>query len=313
MQAEQVKEDNQARLDQYNAIINQKGKNIDLILGELKLAAQAWNDEMMFNAANSKQTQMIGAMLQKEQEHQDMMEYRFGNQDLANRKLQAQLDAGALGGGRGQIGIMLNKWVAAQSAAGHPPTYEEQERKLLQLNAEMREASNVGNYSAKVETAAIDAQNIIKNVLRASEAVPRGDLVAINSLAQAVAYQGSDPALIALRTHLNALRSVYVRVMNPTSNATEGPRVETHINGLFEAALGPGGLQSQVQAIEQEIESQRSATKQMRDQLGSDAEIPSGESMFERALRDAHAPNRLQDQQGGANVDPYEGITVKVK
>ena len=74
--SQQVLQDNQDRLDQYNAIMKKSKGNVDLMLGEFKAAASAWGDEMAFNMANSKNVMGLGAMLQREMEHQETAKLR---------------------------------------------------------------------------------------------------------------------------------------------------------------------------------------------------------------------------------------------
>ena len=301
LQAEQVKDDNQARLDQYNAIIKQKGKNIDLILGELKLAAQAWNDEMMFNAANSKQTQMIGAMLQKEQEHQDMMEYRFGNQDLANRKLQAQLKAGVIGG-RGNAGQLLNKWVQEESEKGHVPTEAEMQKKMAQINASLSYGSSAGRYSSRVEQAANEAEAMIPQAIETSRAVPRGTIVQLNKLVQSWKQGTSDPALNDFLFANWSVVNEYARALNPTGTPHTWDKIEMEQLGILATTTSQQAYEGQLRRMWKEIQAARAGTAKTLSAPPSDvdqnAPFP-GDTM---------APPK-SGQGGGSNVDPWNDIT----
>jgi hypothetical protein len=314
MATERLQADNDARLDQYKMILSNKKMSADAMASAYKIVAAQYQDQMNFHLAEQKNLPAMAALLQRSDEQAEIFGRRTALMDQQIRKNSILNDFYEEFGPNvrsPEAMAMISKW-KRQKDQGDPASPEEMQSDIAKFRSTLSEARSVGNYTAKVETASRDAQRISTLVLAASEKVPRGDLVAFNNLAQAAAYQGSDPALIELRTQLNALRSVYVRVMNPTNNATEGPRVETHLNGLFEAGLGQGGLQAQIHAIMLEIESQRRATRDMKESLGADAPIPTGESLFEKALRDAGAPNRLPQgggpaQVGGSNVDPYSG------
>jgi hypothetical protein len=68
--SQRVKDDNQAKLDQYNMVWNNKKLSMDMKLAQIKIIAQQYKDEITYNLAEQKQYLPLAMALQRQQMEQ---------------------------------------------------------------------------------------------------------------------------------------------------------------------------------------------------------------------------------------------------
>lgn len=113
----------------------------------------------------------------------------------------------------------------------------------------MTEAQALGRYGARAGVASAEVAQAIAPVIAASDALPRGKFVPLNELWNNMRKYTSDPQYNDLIARLVTLKSTYIRAMNPTSNATEGPRLELRFNDMLSASVSPQALEVQMRAM----------------------------------------------------------------
>jgi hypothetical protein len=297
MQSQQVKEDNQDRIDQYKMIISREGKNVDLMLGEIKLAAKAWDDSMMANAADRKDAQLVASLLEKQIEHQEGYKFKQEAQDLATRKFQAQLNGAALGGRGGVVGMMLNKWIQEQNDAGTPPTEEQIQKKYKQVITEQSGGRAAGTYGTRVDINVRNAATSIDAAIKSSANVPRSNFVPLNRLIQEGKVMTSDPALKTFAVNNLQIAEAWAKAMNVTGVMRESDR--DLALSMINTTQGPAAYAASLNALRGILLREQKMIQEEKE----------GAPMPDIPV----APETPQGQVGGSNVDPYEGITVKVK
>jgi hypothetical protein len=86
--SEQVKQDNQDRIDQYKMIMSNEKLSIDNKLSQFKLAAAMWQDEMTYNAAERKDVGLIAQLMQKNEQWNSNYAARTLDQQIKLQNLQ---------------------------------------------------------------------------------------------------------------------------------------------------------------------------------------------------------------------------------
>jgi len=84
-----VKDDNQARLDAYNAIMKKKEWSMDMKMNMVKVVAQQYQDEMAFNTAESGRYMQFAALLSRNEQAQVSNDIKYKQLDNQTERLRA--------------------------------------------------------------------------------------------------------------------------------------------------------------------------------------------------------------------------------
>lgn len=140
----------------------------------------------------------------------------------------------------------------------------------INFNSDKKSATVAAGQEGKISTAVNELGPMGDQVLAASAAVPRGSFVPANKLLQMADSAISDPALLTLKTKLNALNNAY-NVLSARGGTDAGSRA--HVAQLFSSANSPEGVAALVTALKQEgAVAQGAAAK--ASHVGAPAAVP---------------------------------------
>jgi hypothetical protein len=132
----------------------------------------------------------------------------------------------------------------------------------IDLAAVKKETQVAATQVGKVELAGNEIGEFGDQVLQASKAVPRGNLVPWSKLKQMADTEISDPALLRFKTKMQALNSAYDQLS--ARGGTDKDK-RAHIHELFDSAQGQDSVEALVKALKEEAEgADRAARKTMK-------------------------------------------------
>jgi hypothetical protein len=144
----------------------------------------------------------------------------------------------------------------------------------INFGAEKKETTTAAGQAGRVAVAVNELSTFGDQVLEASNAIPRGSFIPLNKLIQMTDAQLSDPALINLKTKMQALNNAYDQLA--ARGGTDAEK-RAHIAKLFQTATGPEGVAALVKAVKDEgaaaEEAARRATKR-RPQEDVASDVP---------------------------------------
>lgn len=126
----------------------------------------------------------------------------------------------------------------------------------LKLTAETAGARTAGTQIGKVSLAGNELSTFGDQVLEASAAIPRGSSMTMNGLMQMKDSEFSDPALLRLKTKLQALNSAYDQLA--ARGGTDKDK-RAHIHELFNSKLSDAGIKELVRSVKEEAKGAKDA------------------------------------------------------
>lgn len=141
------------------------------------------------------------------------------------------------------------------------------------INAERKETSTAAAQAGKVAVAVQELSTFGDQVLNASNAVPRGRFLPVNKLIQMTDAQLSDPALINLKTKMQALNNAYDQLA--ARGGTDAEK-RAHIAQLFSTATSPEGVAALVQAVKDEGKAAEEAARKATQRRPKETSQASG-------------------------------------
>ena len=217
--SQQVKEDNQERIDQYNMIMKNEKLSSDMKIAQFKLAAAAWNDEMTYNAADSKRLDVIAQLLEKNEQFQQT--YSMNQEKMAQGWERIGIAAQAAAFGRSPEGHVLNQWVEEQKAQGKQPTSDEIKAKLLEIRAQTSGARAQGSRVTQLSAIINEFNSQVNSAITISNRVPRNlQFPPLNKVQEDInrmRSKGTDEANFIADNY--TLADLYAKALNPTGVA----------------------------------------------------------------------------------------------
>lgn len=182
---------------------------------------------------------------------------------------------------------------------------------LAAINAEFKGIESgeraLGTRSANVGMAASAAEGFAKNALAASEKVDRTKYPDFNRILLAGEKKTGDKDVVSFGVYNNSLINAYARAINPNGAATVSDK--DHAREMLETAYSKGQYQSAVDAILQEIETEKKAPgsvrKEFRDAVtGGSSSLNNSAPVFSNAAELQAAIKSGKIKKGGAFNDP---------
>lgn len=172
--------------------------------------------------------------------------------------------------------------------------------KELSIDAMSGAASSkaLATQSAKILTAANEADNMIKIVRTTSAKVDRTQYPTINAIQNAVDKGTGGKEIVKLNTALNALINSYARAINPTGVATVSDK--NHAREIINSNYASGQLDAILDVMQEEMRVAKASPGEASRQLKEQRNAPSAAAP--KAYTDAEKERRYQEwkaKQGG--------------
>ncbi|HKD46430.1 MAG TPA: hypothetical protein VKB67_01970 [Rhizomicrobium sp.] len=270
-----VKDDNQAKLDAYNAIMKKKEWSMDMKMNMIKVVAQQYQDEMAFNTAESGRYMQFAALLSRSEQAQENYELKQGA--LANQtdRTRAYIKYTDQLGGRQSLGNRLfNAKISsyAQQHGGQLPSEDEQEKMVVEVQATMREGAAIGQRSGAVAIQATEANRILPRVQQLSDASPRRGIAVWNEAQNKWRVQSGDPQFAEFVAQLNALISVYGQVLARGGQGTVEQR--EHARETLNPNQPTAAFNAALRAVKYDIDVARASPNAALKEIGNPPEMP---------------------------------------
>ena len=142
--------------------------------------------------------------------------------------------------------------------------------KALALSSSDYQATRVAlrtlaNRSVNIQTAAVEARKFLVLAQRASDQIPRSNVVPFNKLLQTAEKDLSDPKLKAFASYNNALVNQYVRAISGTGAPTD--MVRAHAYELLQTSDGPAAYKAVTKTMDEEMEAAIESPDAVRDRI----------------------------------------------
>jgi hypothetical protein len=152
--------------------------------------------------------------------------------------------------------------------------------------------------SAKIFTAANEADNMIKIVRNISAKIDRTQYPTINAIQNAVSKGTGGKDIVALNTALNALINSYARAINPTGVATVSDK--NHARDIINSNYASGQLNAILDVMQEEMRVAKASPGEASAQLKEQRNAPPLNEEDKKALN-------------WANAHPDDPRAVKIK
>jgi hypothetical protein len=274
---EQLKADNQAKLDQYDLVLKNKKLSADMKLASLKLIAQQYSDEMMYNLAERRDITSIAMLNQRDKEFTQSLELKYKNSQIAADKAAAQIKVLEQFGGatRSQGMVILRQKVNDfVEKEGRQPTGDEMQKMAADIGGAMSYERSAGSQAARVESASNEVKNLVPLAIASSRELPRGKFVPFNELLQKWQAGTSDPHYNTFMINNFSLMNAYARAMNPTGQPRVTERLEAKAAGVLNMATDQKSYEAQVRALWQEVQASKKAVSETRGGVGEMGDFP---------------------------------------
>jgi hypothetical protein len=135
-------------------------------------------------------------------------------------------------------------------------------------------ARSLGVQSAKMQTAAIEADKMIGLVNQYSNAVDRTQYPTINAIENAISKGTGDTNIVKLHTSLNSLINSYARAISPTGQPTVSDK--NHAREIINANYANGQIGAITDVMHQEMNIAKGSTKEAGDAAKADRQKKPG-------------------------------------
>lgn len=306
IESQRVKDDNDAKLTQYDLILKNTKLSMDQKLGMLKIAASQYDDAIKYNLAERKEYNALVLAIENEKR----IQRTYGLQLAKFQETISQHEMAYYG--RGINGRLLADWRQDFiQKNGHPPSPEEEQEQAVTINSQQRAASAIGLYGAKVGVYAKDFMNNLPNTLGAIDQIPNGKFVPWNRLKNMSRSQMSSEAQAQLQAALFTIRTIYTRSINPTGNPRVADRASAEADNLLNAASSPAALRAQLRLMAQELNNTALAIQDVQGKLTNPERMTPKQAndAFDRAVALARSGGALGVPGSKASAPGAAGAT----
>lgn len=292
---DEVRQNNQDKLSQYNAIWKDRKMNIDQKMEEIKIVASQFGDEITYNLASQRNYTALAQANEKDRQFNIMYGDKADKLHAEVQKIQeqvrvmkAQNDPNSLEAlvqlrltgdksaanrvpfsARGQFSQMLgDEWKKRSMTADDQAKIDEQ---YVGDTAAQRMR---GSMETRVKNATNEVSGLIPLALESSENLPRGKFVPINRIKQAVQKGSSNPQYNDFLINNMSLVKAYGRAMNPQGIPRVSEAAEAKADGLLDMAASPEAYRHQVYQLWKEIQVSNEAVEQTRSNKSPDTAFP---------------------------------------
>lgn len=175
-----------------------------------------------------------------------------------------------------------------------------------------------GTRAAQVGMAASEANQMADIAVEASQAVPRGSLMAWNAMRNAVRTGTSSPEMAAFVTATTSLVNAYARAISPLGAPTDAMR--QHAEEMLNTAQSPQAYEAVIDQMKKEMVAALNAPTEISERLkkqvtGTDHETASPATMPGSAPAPVQttAPVRAVNPQTGQKIELQNGKWVPVQ
>jgi hypothetical protein len=286
-----LKEDNQAKIDQYNMIFNNKKLSMDMKLAQIKIVAQQYDDEITYNMADSKQYQALGLAMGRQEDLQRKLDDDHNKSvamtrkiTLATQLMQGQvlssesvqevaeqylagdrsaitnLSRGPSGGAniqavREAIAVLAKQ--RGMSGADIAAKIQDYSALTAGLRATYTREANIGTA---VQTA-LDSGPLLAQSVNQSA----GTGLAIWSEAEGRwAAQKGDPKYQDMVARINTFNNLYARAISGGVSTVSG---QTHAREMLSPNMPRDAMKAQIRAMMQEMQIEKQAPGKVRDKM----------------------------------------------
>jgi hypothetical protein len=286
-----LKEDNQAKIDQYNMVFNNKKLSMDMKLAQIKVIAQQYDDEITYNMADSKNYQALGLAMGRQEDLQRKLDDDHNKSVAATDKIRLSMEIA-----RGEVlSPESTKLVAEQFLAGDKSALTNLSRgpaggrnimavreAITQLARERglsgtEIAARTQDYSAltaglrstytreanigtAVQTALDSGPLLAQSVNQAA-----GTGLAIWSEAEGRwAAQKGDPKYQDLVGRINTFNNLYARAISGGQSTVSG---QTHAREMLSPNMPRDAMKAQIRVMMQEMQIEKQAPGKVRDKM----------------------------------------------
>jgi hypothetical protein len=277
-------EDNQSKMDQYRAILEDQKMTMDQKREEIKLVAAQFQDEIMFNTQNmnhwEKSAQTYEHIFQVNEQIKDRSERMKLAIDAVNDRMEQRRAASEvsllpvvqrrIAGDKAAFnGLNPNSKKLAldiyERVAGEQGIDGTKQAKIDQdYGGEVSYQRAGGTQAARVESASNEVAGLVPLAIESSKKLPRGKFVPLNQLIQGWQAGTSDPAYNEFLTNNFALTNAYARAMNPTGQPRVTERLEAKAEGLLSKATSQAAYEVQARQLWKEVQTSKGAVAQTR-------------------------------------------------
>jgi hypothetical protein len=289
-----VKDDNQSKLDQYNAIWKDRKLNIDQKMESIKLVASQYGDEITYNLGQQRNFTMLAQSIEKQREFFMRFEESTKRLDNQTRSIDARLDnmqaasdaalmplvERRLNGdksvttqmGRSQATLKAFNTLLSKVQQERGFTAENQAAADRDYASKLREATTVGGRAGNIAISVNEAKNMVPQALAASRASPRRGIALWNEAANEWKIQKGDPAFANLVVKTNSLINIYSRAATGSSQGTVDSRV--HAREMLNPNQPDKAYEASLQGLIDEISVMQKAPGNVREEMRTGVQEP---------------------------------------
>jgi hypothetical protein len=305
--SDQVISDNQEKLQQYRALLEDNKMNLDQKMEEYKIVASIYGDQISYNLADQRNYTLLGQAYQKDVNNTLRMEKATA--DLTKTQLQIEkMTDDAKDAKEARNDKMLDFYADQMNKTGKMPSVgygknagqiraaiaqraQERAEAKGQSGADVAEgqigykaetagattqARRAQTLATNVENATNEVAQLIPQAMATSAKLPRKKLVPLNQLIQAYQSGTSDPAYNDFVVANFALVNAYTRAMNPQGIPRINDEQRQHAIGLLSTATSPQAYEVQVRRLWAEVLASRKATQETIKGEGPTGDFPGG-------------------------------------
>jgi hypothetical protein len=259
-----------------------KTGNLDLIWKTLEKREQAMDKLVQFQQQEKDRQERLKQGQERIDIERQKLETGYLSDEAIDRMARQYVEAGdttvkqnvGRGASAGQNLARLNERIAHwQEELKVSPT--EQAARTAKFGGEKAYQRTVGSYSARVEVASNEVIQMAPLALESAKKLlgEGSEWVAVNRLIRRFEQGTSDPKYYQFIANNIALKSAYVRAMNPTGVPRIAERMETEAEGLFDKATSYEAYKTVVDQVMREVSASKRAVAAARDETDLEAQL----------------------------------------
>jgi hypothetical protein len=259
-----------------------KTGNLDLIWKTLEKREQAMDKLVQWRATEQYRQEQLQLRREQIDATRKNQEQGYLTDDAIDRMARQYVEAGdrtvkqnvGRGAASGANLARLNDRIAhLQEELKVSP--QEQAARIAKFGGEQAYQRTAGTYAARVETASNEViQNAPMALESAKELMGQGaEWVPINRLIRQYERGTSDPLYYKFAANNNALKTAYVRAMNPTGVPRIAERAEIAADGLLDNATSFTAYKTVVEQILREVAASKRAIAAVRDETDLETQL----------------------------------------
>jgi len=259
-----------------------KTGNLDLIWKTLEQRQTAMDKLVQFQTQEKDRQERLHMQRERMDIAKQQLETGYLSDDAVDRMARQYVEAGdrtvkqnvGRGAASGANLARLNDRIAHwQEELKVSP--QEQAARISKFGGEQAYQRTAGTYAARVETASNEVlQNAPMALESAKELMGQGaEWVPINRLIRQYERGTSDPTYYKFAANNNALKTAYVRAMNPTGVPRIAERAEIAADGLLDNATSFTAYKTVVEQILREVAASKRAIAAVRDETDLETQL----------------------------------------